>query len=298
MNESLRPPSTLLIGPAGVGKTTSLATLLRCGLSLRMLATESSAPNRVLARCEELKIDSSRFDWTFVSPSPPSWASLLESARVINSMTLKDIADMRGGIARQDAKQWIAFLDAMNDFRSARTGASLGDVSSWDDSVAFVIDGLTGVNTMSRMLTVGLKPNPNPGEWGVMQGNIYTVLQKLCNDLNCFFICLAHVERETNEITGLSQLMVSTIGAKLAPRLPPLFTNVILAKRTGIKFEWSTAATNVDTKNGDLPLSETLEPSFSLIVDEYRRRRDAVRPPAQAAIASTQSGLQTATAKP
>lgn len=269
---NLHPPSTLVMGPAGVGKTTSLVTLLEANLKVRMLATEPTAPNRVLEECAKRKIDASQFHWTHVSPSPASWQSLIEAANIINSMTLKDIADMRSGIARPDSKQWITFLNAIANFKSDRDGTVFGDATSWGSDVAFVIDGLSGVNTMSRNLTVGLKPNPSPGEWGVMQGNILNLIKKLCGDCLCFFVLIAHVERETNEITGVNNLTVATLGAKLAPKIPPEFTNVVYAKRVGTSFVWSTADTGVDTKNGDLPLSDGLAPSFAPIVESYRRR--------------------------
>lgn len=276
----LRPPSTLLIGPAGTGKTTSLTTLLSEGLKLRMLATEPTAPNRVLEEARKRNIDTSAFDWQFVSPSPPSWDALTQSAQIVNTMSLKDIADMRTGIAKSDGKQWITMLQSMAAFRSDRTGAVLGDVTEWGPDIAYVIDGFTGLSTMSRNLTVGLKPNPAPGEWGVMQSNILNVMQKLCADCRCFFILIAHVERETNELTGMSNITVSTLGAKLAPKIPPLFTNVIYAQRQHDKFTWSTATTGVDTKSGDLPLSDSLPPSFKPIVDSFRARLKAAAQPA------------------
>lgn len=276
----LHPPSTLLLGAAGTGKTTSIVTLLAEGLAVRMLATEPTAPNRVLDEARKRNVDASRFDWHFVSPSPPSWDSLITSGNVVNTMSLKDIADMRSGIAKPDGKQWIEMLKAMASFKSERTGQVLGDVTEWGPDTAFVVDGFTGVSTMSRNLTVGLKPNPAPGEWGVMQSNILNVWQKLCADCKCFFVTIAHVERETNEITGMNNVTVSTLGAKLAPKIPPLFTNVVYAQRTGDKFTWSTATTGVDTKSGDLPLSDALAPSFKPIVEGFRARLKAVEAPA------------------
>jgi len=276
----LRPPSTLLLGPAGTGKTTSLVTLLESGLKLRLLATEPSAPNRVLDEARKRNIDTSGFDWQFVSPSPPSWDALTQSATIVNTLGLKEIADMRGGIAKSDGKQWLAMLTSMASFRSDRTGLLLGDVTEWGEDCAFAVDGLTGVNTMSRNLTVGLKPNPSPGEWGVMQGNIINVLRKLCSDCHCFFVCIAHVERETNELTGLSNITVSTLGAKLAPKIPPEFSTVVLAKREGAKFSWSTAAHGVDTKQGELSFSDDLSPSFKPIVEGFRERLKAAAQPA------------------
>jgi hypothetical protein len=291
----LRPSSTLLIGPAGTGKTTSLTSILASGLKLRLLATEPSAPARVIEEAQKRKIPLEGFDWCFISPAVPAWESLIKSAEIVNAMSLKDIADMRTGIAKPDGKQWISMLKAIADFPSDRTGALLGDATEWGADCAFVIDGLTGLSTMSRNLTVGLKPNPAPGEWGVMQSNILTLMQKLCSDMKCMFVCIAHVERENNELTGLSNITVSTLGAKLAPKLPPLFTNVVYAKRIASDFIWSTADSGVDTKNGDLPLSDRLAPSFKPIIDAYRSRHEAATESAIATPQPQTTKLQIAT---
>lgn len=273
---ALHPPSTLLIGPAGTGKTTALTSLLAEGLALRMLATEPSAPNRVLEECRKRGIPDARFDWHFVSASTPSWGSLIDSARVVNTKSLKDIADMRDGIAKSDGKQWITMLESIQNFKSDRTGVALGDATEWGGDVAFAIDGLTGLNDMSRQLTVGLKPNPSPGEWGVMQNNLLTLIKKLASDCKCFFVLIGHVERENNELTGISNITVSTLGAKLAPKLPPAFTNVVLAKRNAATFTWSVADNGVDTKPGDLDFKDNLSPSFKPIIEAYRNRLKAL----------------------
>lgn len=283
--QQLRPPSTLLIGGAGSGKTSSCVTLLSAGLAVNMLATESSAPNRILEEAKKRGIDSSRFHWQFVSPTPPTWNSLLEKARIVNQLSLKDISDLKGGIAKTQGKQFITFIEAMNNFRSDRDGKEFGDVCTWNADTAFVIDGLSGFSEMSRNLTVGWKPNPAPGEWGVMQSNILDVVRKLCSDLRCFFVCIGHIEREQNEITGMTNITVSTLGAKLAPKLPPLFTNVVLSKRVTDQFYWSVADSGVDTKPGDLPFRADLAQDFTPIVDAYRNRVKAVAQPAVAAVA-------------
>lgn len=286
----LHPPSTLLMGPAGTGKTTSLVTLLQQGLGLRLLATEPTAPNRILEEAKKRNIDTSKFHWKNVSPSPQGWDALIKAGNIVNTMSLKDMADMRDGIAKPDGKQWITMLQSMQNFVSDRDGSQLGDVTSWDSSVVFAIDGLTGVNTMSRNLTVGLKPNPSPGEWGVMQGNILNLIKKLCADCNCYFVLICHVEKENNEVTGLTNLTVSTLGAKLAPKIPPEFTNVVYAKRTATNFTWSTADAGVDTKNGDLPLSDGLPPTFEPIVKAYQARLNtgAASPASAAGTVSSQ----------
>lgn len=268
----LLPPSTLVMGPGGTGKTSSIHTLMLEGIHVFMLATEPSAPNRVVSWMKQKGISMDLFDWYFLSPSVPSWDNLRESAKIINTSTLKEIADMRSGVAKPDATRWMEMIDLLNNFKSQKNGREFGDVVALGPEAAFVIDGFTGMSTMSRNLTVGLKPNPNPGEWGVMQQNLLTVIKKLCADCTCFFVLISHIEREHNEITGIANLTVSTLGAKLAPKIPPEFTNVVYAKRIGEQFFWSTADSGVDTKNGDLPLRSDLEPTFKPIVEAYRER--------------------------
>lgn len=272
----LLPPSTMLIGAAGSGKTTSLVSLMECGLKLRMLATEPTAPNRVIEEMKKRNLPINMFDWKFISPAVPSWDALKESAKIINSMTLKQIAEMREGIAKPDSTRWLEMLESCHNFVSERTGESLGDVTEWGADCAFAFDGCTGMSTMARNLTVGLKPNPAPGEWGTMQHTVFNFVKKLTGDSKCFFTLITHIEREQDEITGLKNITVSTLGAKLAPKLPPEFTNVVYCKRIGKEFFWSTGDTGVDTKNGDLPLSSTLEPTFKPIVEAYRERLELV----------------------
>lgn len=290
MNDMVRlnPPSTALIGPAGTGKTSALVTCLEAGYSLRMIATEHSAPNRVINEISRRNLPASlldNFEWQFITPSPTSWDSLSESARIVNTSSLEDIAKMRTGIARSDGGQWIKLLNACKNFKSDKNGKEFGDVTEWDDKTVFAIDGLSGVNDMSRNLTVGLKPNPSPGEWGVMQGNILTLIKKLAADCKCFFVLIAHVEREQDPITGLNNITFSTLGAKLAPKLPPLFTNVVLAVREKSTFTWSTASTGVDVKAGDLPILDNQLPSFLPILSSYQSRKKATTPtPEQGAV--------------
>lgn len=274
---SLQPPSNLVMGAGGSGKTTSLATLLACGLKLRLLAFEPTAPNRVLDRCQKLGINSDNFDWCHVSPSTASWDALKDSARKIKNCTLKELADTRG---TPDDGPWMKFLNNVADFTSERTGQHLGDATEWGSDCAFAIDGLTGMSDCARLLQVGYKPNPAPGEWGAMQGTVLNVIKKLCADSKCFFVLISHVERETNEITGALNLTASTLGAKLAPRIPPQFSNVVYAKKLGDKFLWSTADVGVDTKNGDLPLGTDLSPDFTPIVEAFRNRVKAAGAPA------------------
>ena len=71
--------------------------------------------------------------------------------------------------------------------------------------------------------------------------------------------------------------MVSTLGRKLAPKIPRYFGEVIYATRTVNKeqkyeFNWSTVDNTIDLKNRALPVSSRLRPDFGQVVDAYKRR--------------------------
>jgi hypothetical protein len=77
----------------------------------------------------------------------------------------------------------------------------------------------------------------------------------------------------------MAKVSVSTLGRKLAPKIPRFFSEVIRVRKdpTG-KFLWSTLDTEADLKNRALASSNNLEASFVPIVDAYKRRVAAATP--------------------
>jgi hypothetical protein len=135
-----------------------------------------------------------------------------------------------------------------------------------------VIDSLTGLNNASLSSIVGGKPVRSQSDWGIAQNQLESLLRKLCDGCKAHFILLAHVEREADMILGGVKLMVSTLGKALAPKIPPMFSDVILTKRQGTAFTWSTADPTADTKTRNLPLKENIEPNFGQIISKWRNR--------------------------
>jgi len=121
-------------------------------------------------------------------------------------------------------------------------------------------------------MVVGDKPNMHMGEWGIAMTLIEKLVLNLCSGLRCMFILTSHLEREVNEITGATQTMASTLGKKLAPKLPRFFSEVVMTYKQDNNFYWSTSTTGVDLKNRALPVSDKLPPSFAPIIDTYNKR--------------------------
>ena len=72
--------------------------------------------------------------------------------------------------------------------------------------------------------------------------------------------------------------MVSSLGRKLPPKIPPKFDDVIYCIREGTSFRWSTAAVGVDLKARNLPISDKLPPSFVQIINAWKAKGGEIKP--------------------
>jgi hypothetical protein len=197
--------------------------------------------------------------------------------RTVATSSFEQIQLIKSGVGKDlTRKPAMALLEALKDFPCERTGQKFGDVASWDPERALCVDSLSGLSLMSMALAIGYKPAAHQGEWGVAMNFLEQLLLKLTSDRKCFFVLTAHVEKEANEITGVAQIMASTLGRKLAPKIPRFFSEVVYAKRTltngKASFLWSTIDEKADLKNRALPVSAAIEPNFEPIVAAYRRR--------------------------
>lgn len=273
----LQPPSALLCGPAGSGKTSAIATQLLCGLEVFVVITEPDGTASLLDAAERLRAPIDKLHWSYCPPASAGWDSLETMITSISSMTQQQLADQKNMGKESFRAPALKFLQAFSNFHCDRTGKDYGDVSTWDDTRSLNIDSLTGWSLIGFGCTVGYKPTANPGEWGIAQSFIYSMLKKIITDRRCYFNLTSHIEKEQDELTGIKKIMVSTIGAKLAPKIPPLFSEVIRCTRTvkdgKADFSWSTLSDDMDLKNRALPMKTYLKPDFGPIVEAYERRK-------------------------
>ena len=268
----LQAPATLLMGPPGCGKTTVLVTLALAGIEVFVVITEPNGVDSLLDAWAKHNAPIEKLHWATISPTAAGWKAMGEMGRMINSMSYKDLSEMKQGIGKSEMKQFPQLLSLFENFKCERTGKEYGDVTTWDATRALVVDSLSGLNLIVMQHTVGFKPSPHQGEWGIAMNSLEMLLLKLTADVKCFFVLTAHVDKEPNELTGGTTIYASALGRKLAPKIPRFFSEVILAKRAADKFLWSTASNEADLKNRALPVSSELIPSFKPIVDAYNRR--------------------------
>lgn len=271
--ETYYPPATLLLGPTGTGKTYSLASILKAGKRLCLLATERHSVSRVVQAARAIGAPLDKFHYAHALPVASS-IEMLDAVAV--KLQVKDFEALaKETNMNKNNAAWRHMLELIQNFKDERTKQELGCPADWDDDTFFVIDSCTGLNTMCASMVVGAKPNPAPGEWNIMQTALLHLIQYLVYNLPCYFVLIAHVEKELNEITGAQVITVSTIGRKLAPKLAPEFTNVVVAKKNQSVFQWSTMEMNTDLKSGDLPLSNQLPPDFAQVINAYE---DTLKP--------------------
>jgi hypothetical protein len=200
---------------------------------------------------------------------------LLDNAQKINTLSLDSLAKMADP-NRSKHNRFIELLKALNDFPCDRSGKTFGAVNSWTPSRVLVIDGMTGLGQCAMSLVVGGKAVKSQSDWGIAQDQVEKLLRMLCDACPCHFVLLAHVERETDQILGGVKLTVSTLGRALAPKIPPMFSDVILSVRTGDKWTWDTANVQADLKTRNLPIRADNAPNFASIVAKWKARGGAV----------------------
>lgn len=278
----LKAPSIALIGPYGSGKTHSLITLLEAGIEVFDVILEPNALDTILDQIRKHPKSAelmNKFHWTTVSVSSANWDQMRDTMKKIGAMHYDDLAK-----TFKDTKKTSAYitdlLDAVNNFHCERTGDYFGDVATWDDNRALVLDGLSGINRIARLTAVGGKPTPAMGEWGVMMNIEDAFLYKLCSECWCYFVLIAHVNKFVDEISGTTSVQMRAVTNSLGQDIGKNFSEVVLAKRMKDKFFWSTSENITDVKNRALPISDSLAPDFGQIVKVHEERKRSIVVPA------------------
>lgn len=280
MTESLLPGvNVLLEGPAGTGKTHSLGTLVEAFPELEVfgLFTESGMESLLGYWTDKGKPVPDNLHWHLLKRKATGFSTLLDSAKTVNQSSFEALTKMNDP-RRFEHSEYVNFLQACTDFPDDRTGKKFGPIDSWGPNRALFLDSFSGLNSIAMSMVVGNKPVRNQAEWGLAQDQIEKVIRQFTDGCKCHFILLAHVEREVDQLVGGVKITVSTLGKALAPKIPPMFSDVILAVREGTKWSWSTGNAMVDLKSRNLPIADGLLPDFKPILEKWKSRGGAFSP--------------------
>jgi len=275
-NSNLPGVNVLLEGPSGTGKTYSIGTFVDACPDWQFfyLALEPGMESLLGYWVDAGKPIPPNLHWHYLRPPAIGFENLIENATKINTMSL-DVLSKWQDPNRSKHTQFIELLGVLNNFTDQRTGEVFGPVDSWGTDKVLIMDPLTGMNHIAMSLIVGGKPVKSQSDWGQAMDQIEKLLRQLTDGCRCHFVLTAHIERETDQVLGGSKITVSTLGAKLAPKIPPMFSDVILTKRDGKDWWWDTANPQADLKSRNLPSAEKIKPDFGQIVQKWKSRNSA-----------------------
>ncbi len=265
--------NVLLEGPAGTGKTYSLGTAVEAFPELKffVLFTENGLETLLGYFTDKGKPIPPNLHWHVVQRTGTSFANLAASAQMINTYAMDALFKLPDP-NRSKHNEFEKCLRVLADFEDQRTGEKFGPVDSWGPDRCICMDSLTGLSGFAMNLVVGMKALKDQRDWGVAQDVIEKLLRQLCDGVRAHFILTAHIERETDLVLGGVKIMTSTLGDKLAPKLAPMFSDVILTERTAAKWTWSTANSMADLKTRNLPIKDGITPDFKQLFDKWLSR--------------------------
>jgi hypothetical protein len=110
--------------------------------------------------------------------------------------------------------------------------------------------------------------------------NLERFITALCVQ-RCQVVLIGHLERETDEVSGGVTNMASTLGKKLAPKIPRFFSDVVNSVRIGDQFWWATDTVNTDLKARNLPLKGKIQDGFKVITESWLRNGGLIENGAQ-----------------
>lgn len=263
--------NVLLMGPAGTGKTHAIGTLVDAGVEVFYLGLEPGLESLLGYFTDRGKEIPPNLHWHMLEAPKASFKELLEKANKVNTMALDTLSKMQDP-NRSRHNSFIKVLEAFNNFPDDRTGEKFGCVDEWTPSRAVVIDGMAGLCNAAMSLVVGNKPVKSQPDWGLAQDQVESFLRMVTASCRCHIILLAHVERETDAVLGGTKIMLSSLGRALGPKIPPMFSDVILTVREGSKWTWDTGSAMADVKSRNLPVQQGLPANFGQIIDKWKSR--------------------------
>jgi hypothetical protein len=194
----------------------------------------------------------------------------------VNTKNLKMLCNIEDG-QRRDYNQFGEVLKLTKRFIDHK-GVDHGDPTTWNTDRAFVLDAVTELANMAMAMYVGKRPVYDKPDYQVAQRMVYNYIHLLTNTFRCHVIILSHPDPIFNEAIGATKLMMQTIGNKLSPQLPRKFDDVIVAKRIGTDYRWSTAELNAEGKGRNLPTKADLTPDFGQVVEAWKRGGGVIEP--------------------
>lgn len=275
---SLKAPGMKVInfGPTGVGKTHALSTIPP-EYKVRIVFLEPGMDT--LGRAFANRIPPARVPphiaWQYIKMQEANLEAFSKMTTMINQYDLETIAKLPVNMMGKEASPAFSrMLGALSNFTDDRTGQSFGRCEDWGNDTVLVIETLSALTDAMNRLQVGLKPVKSMADWQIIQNHLERLLNMLAQ-LNCHVILTGHWEKELNEVSGGMEIMLSTAGKKLAPKIPRFWSDCFLSRRVGAEYYWSTITAGADLKTRHLALADNIQPNYGTMLSTWKRFAEA-----------------------
>jgi hypothetical protein len=210
-HESTKLVKLLILGNSGSGKTSSLASLAAAGYRLFICDFDNGLDilldPKVLAPEHRSNV--------FYKP-------------------LQDRPVKVGDKLVPRATAWQDFMKALGDWKEGTQ--SMGNFTTWTDRDVLVVDSLTFATqrAFDDALQIGgrLGQRAQIQDYGAAMESIEAMLEMLYGSTcKCNVVMTAHLMFIGDEMSGVRKAYPNVLGQKLAPKIPRMFNNVILAEK-------------------------------------------------------------------
>jgi hypothetical protein len=282
-----RGPKVILMGLPGTGKTDSIRTLIEAGLKVFVVFSEPGMEVLLDARRgRKVYTCKDGLHWRYHPVATPDWSDLQTIANLMNQFSFQQLSD-QAPLGREKYHAFMDIIATLGNLKCERCNTVFGPADhltpyhEW----CLVQDSMSSLSLACLYGLIGNKPGIHQGEWGVAMGNLERLFNKFAYDIPSMMVMTAHIEIEPNPVGG-TKLMVSTLGNKLAPKVPRAWSDCVLATREGNNFYWSSTDTTAFLKTRNFDFSNRIPPSFVPIVQEWHKRIRAEAAAKEASIAT------------
>lgn len=269
-----RGPKIILMGEPGSGKTDSVRTLIEAGLNVFVVFTEPGMEvllddrrGRKVYTCKD------GLHWRYHPVATPSWSDLEQIATLMHTLSFKALQSS-APVGREKYTAFIDSIATLGNLRCERCNQLFGPADHLTpyDKWAIVQDSMSSLSLAALYSHIGNKPGIHEGEWGICMGNLERLFNKFAYDIPSMMVMTAHTEAEPTTDGVTIKTQVSTLGKKLAPKVPRAWSDCILAMREGSVFKWSSTDTSSFLKTRNFDFSNNIPPTFVPIVQQWHKR--------------------------
>lgn len=266
-------PKVILMGEPGSGKTDAIRTLIEAGLKVAAVFSEPGMEVLMdTRRGRKVYSCADGLHWRYHPVATPDWSDLQTIARLMNQFSFQQLSE-QAPLGREKYTAFMDIIGTFSRFKCERCDQVFGALDQLEpyNEWAVVQDSMSSLSLACLYGLVGNKPGIHKGEFGVAMGNLERLFNKFAYDIPSMMVMTAHIEQEPDPSGGV-KLMVSTLGQKLAPKVPRAWSDCILAKRNGATFEWSSTDMGSFLKTRNFDFSNKIPPSFVPVVQEWHKR--------------------------